>query len=162
MKKYLRAAVLAALCVLALFSLTACGEDAAKDSGATGATATEPTVQVEELGDGTQTKDLAVDVKGPLQVKFRKITIPPGLGTGKHCHYGNLIAVVKQGTLTHYAPIYPSGVHTYKKGDSIVEGSGYVHEGKNEGDENVVLMVTYITPEGDPPAETELDRCNSR
>jgi quercetin dioxygenase-like cupin family protein len=69
--------------------------------------------------------------------------------------------VVDKGTLTHYAPIYASGVHKYNKGDSIFEGSGYVHEGKNEGDEDVVLIVTYVTPEGDPLAETDLKHCES-
>lgn len=155
--KTLKSVLPAALCALVLLALAGCG---GSDSNTAAAEkSVEPAVQVEELGEGAQTKDLSVDVDGPLQVKYRKITIPPGLGTGKHCHYGNLIAVVKQGTLTHYAPIYSGGVHTYKQGESIVEGSGYVHEGKNEGDENVVLLVTYITPKGDPPAETELGKC---
>ena len=41
---------------------------------------------------------------------------------------------VSEGTRTHYADIYPSGVHVYKTGDSIIEGAGYRHEGRNEGD----------------------------
>lgn len=133
-------------------ALAGCGDNKA---------ATESTVQVEELGEGDQAAKLALDVKGPVQVNYRRITLPPGAGTGKHCHYGNLIAVVEQGTLTHYAPIYPSGVHKYKAGDSIHEGSGYIHEGKNEGDEDVVLLVTYVTPEGKPLSEVDPNRCES-
>lgn len=100
-----------------------------------------------------------MSVPGPTQVNYREITIEPGAGTGLHCHYGQLIAVVAQGELTHYADIYPDGVHVYRTGESIVEGAEYVHEGRNEGDEDVVLWVTYITPEGKPLAETDLTKC---
>jgi quercetin dioxygenase-like cupin family protein len=144
---------------LAVFAVTGCGGDAESGTDAGPTTTDKPTVTVEELGEGDQPAELDLDVKGPVQVNFRRITIPPGTGTGKHCHDGNLIATVEQGTLTHYAPIYPSGVHEYRTGDAIHEGSGYIHEGKNEGDEDVVLLVTYVTPEGDPLAETDLKNC---
>jgi quercetin dioxygenase-like cupin family protein len=122
--------------------------------------ATDAPVVVEELGKGEQDAAVDVEVEGPVQVAFRRITIKPGAGTGKHCHDGRLIAVVEEGALTHYAPIYPEGVHVYETGDSIEEGPGYVHEGKNEGTENVVLLVTYIIPAGDPLAETDLSHCD--
>jgi quercetin dioxygenase-like cupin family protein len=124
------------------------------------APATDAPVVVEELGKGVQDAAVDVEVAGPLQVAFRRITIKPGAGTGKHCHDGRLIAVVEQGALTHYAPTYPGGVHVYETGDSIEEGSGYVHEGKNEGTEDLVLLVTYIIPAGDPLAETDLTHCD--
>ncbi len=117
-------------------------------------------VSAEDLAAGTQVGDVEIDVDGPTQVAFRRITIEPGAGTGLHCHYGNLIAVVEQGALTHYAPIYPGGVHVYETGDSLVEGAHYIHEGKNEGTENVVLLVTYVVPVGAPLAETNLDKCD--
>lgn len=117
-------------------------------------------VAVADIAEGDQEDPVLVNVSGPVQVNFREITLRPGGGTGQHCHYGNLIAVVKAGTLTHYAPIYPGGVREYAQGESILEGSGYVHEGKNEGSEDVVLWVTYVTPEGKPLAETELSHCD--
>lgn len=120
-----------------------------------------PPVAAEDLGHGTQATAVDVEIGGPTDVTFKRITIQPGAGTGKHCHHGNLIAVVEQGTLTHYAPIYPGGVHEYHDGDSLTEGAGYVHEGKNEGDEPVVLLVTYVTPEGETLAETDLANCDS-
>lgn len=147
----------ATVLVLLLIALGGCGSES--DSSST--TAERSAVTAEDLGEGDRPESLDLDVKGPVQVNYRRITIPPGAGTGKHCHYGNLIATVEQGTLTHYAPIYPSGVHRYRTGDAIHEGSGYIHEGKNEGDDDVVLLVTYVTPEGEPLAETELDRCES-
>lgn len=72
-----------------------------------------------------------------------------------------LVGVVHRGTLTHYADIYPGGVHVYEEGDAIVEGAGYVHEGVNEGDTDVVLWVAYVIPEGEPLAQTELAKCGA-
>lgn len=113
--------------------------------------------------NGDQTAPVEVSVDGGaagVDVTMREIRIAPGAGTGEHCHYGQLVAVVTAGTLTHYADIYPTGVHVYETGDSIIEGAGYPHEGRNEGDEDVVLWVTYITPEGEPLAESDLSRCD--
>ncbi|MEV8272991.1 cupin domain-containing protein [Microbacterium sp. NPDC077184] len=103
-------------------------------------------VDVPDAGDG-------------VGVTFREITIAPGAGTGVHCHHGQLIAVVQAGELTHYAATHPDGVRVYATGEAIIEGAGYPHEGVNEGDEPVVLWVTYVIPEGQPLAETDLDRC---
>lgn len=113
-----------------------------------------------DLAAGTQDDGVDVDVAGPTQVAFREITLKPGGGTGEHCHYGQLIAVVESGVFTHYAPIYPEGKRVYEAGDSLVEGAGYVHQGKNEGTEDVVLTVTYVIPEGEPLAETDLANCD--
>jgi quercetin dioxygenase-like cupin family protein len=123
-------------------------------------TASDAPVTVQELGKGEQDGAVDVDVAGPAQVVYRKITLKPGAGTGLHCHDGQLIAVVEQGVFTHYAPVYPGGVHTYTAGQSVIEGAGYVHEGKNLGTEDVVLLVTYIIPEGDPLSETDLSKCD--
>jgi quercetin dioxygenase-like cupin family protein len=135
-------------------------------SAAPGSAAPVPTpistapVSVAELGAGSQDAGVDVEVPGPVTVTFRTITLAPGSGTGKHCHYGELIAVVVSGTFTHYAPMYPGGVHVYEAGSSLIEGPGYVHEGKNEGTVPVVLDVTYIIPEGDVLAETDLSHCD--
>ncbi len=126
------------------------------------ATTTDAPVVVEELGKGSDPTAVDVEVGGPNQVVFRKITIKPGAGTREHCHDGQLIAVVQQGQLTHYAPVYPGGVHVYKTGDTVVEGAHYVHQGKNEGTENVVLLVTYVIAGGQPLAQTDLSKCAPR
>ncbi|MGW2600853.1 cupin domain-containing protein [Streptomyces klenkii] len=115
---------------------------------------------IKEVAQGTQAGPVEVAVSGPVQVNFREITIPPGGSTGRHCHHGQLVGVVKSGTLTHYAPVYPGGVHVYRTGDSITEGRGYVHEGRNEGSAPLVLWATYMTPEGKPLAETDLSQCD--
>jgi quercetin dioxygenase-like cupin family protein len=120
-------------------------------------------VQVTELATGEQDApvEIAVGDNGGrgVQVVFREIVLAPGGRTGEHCHHGQLVAVVEQGELTHYAPVYPDGVHVYGDGDAIIEGADYVHEGVNEGAEDVVLLVTYLIEEGEPLAETDLRRC---
>jgi quercetin dioxygenase-like cupin family protein len=124
-------------------------------------TSTAP-VSATDLAVGAQEGDVDVEVDGPTQVVVKEITIAPGAGTGLHCHDGQLIGVIESGELTHYAPIYPTGVHVYSAGDSIIEGAHYVHEGKNEGTVPVVLTVTYVIPQGDPLAETDLSKCDPR
>lgn len=114
-----------------------------------------------EVAQGTQDGPVGIDVDGPVQVTFREITIPPGGTTGRHCHPGQVVGVVKSGTLTHYAPNHPGGRQVFRAGESIVEGSGYVHEGRNEGSEDLVLWATYVTPKGKPPAETDLGKCDA-
>lgn len=115
-----------------------------------------------DFAEGEQDGAVQVSVDGGedgVGVTFREITIKPGASTGVHCHYGQLIGVVKQGSLTHYADLYPDGVHVYETGDSLVEGASYQHEGRNEGTTDVILWVTYIIPEGKPLAETVLANC---
>ena len=145
-------------CTAAPVASTDAAEDATVAPSAT-PPATPSPVTVEELGAGESAAAVDVDVAGPVTVTYRRITIEPGAGTGLHCHYGQLIAVVEQGEFTHRAPVYPTGVHVYEAGDTIIEGASYVHEGVNESDDDVVLLVTYVTEEGKPLAETDLANC---
>lgn len=123
-----------------------------------------PPVLAVDIVQGRQDEPVDVEVDGGdegVTVTFREITIEPGSTTGVHCHHGQLIAVVKQGALNHYADEYPGGVRIYRAGDAIIEGTGYVHEGRNQGTEDVILLVTYVTPVGMPLSETDLDRCEN-
>lgn len=130
---------------------------------AANSTPSDAPISAVDLAVGEQDGPINVAVDGGedgVGVTFREITIRPGASTGVHCHYGQLIAVVKEGALTHYADMYPGGVHVYDTGDAIVEGAGYPHEGRNEGTTDVILWVTYIIPEGKPLAETALTNCD--
>ncbi|NTY59359.1 cupin domain-containing protein [Mycolicibacterium sphagni] len=83
----------------------------------------------------------------------REITIAPGGTTGWHYHPGQVFGVIKEGTLTHYdGDCSVDGV--YNPGDAITErsGTGYVHEGRNEGSTPLVMWVLYIDPAGSPLA----------
>jgi quercetin dioxygenase-like cupin family protein len=84
----------------------------------------------------------------------REITITPGGSTGWHWHDGELIAVVKQGTLTHnMSDCSIDGV--YNAGDPVVEPAGpdHVHIGRNLGAVPMILQVIYVDPVGKPLAE---------
>jgi quercetin dioxygenase-like cupin family protein len=140
------------------------GAAAMSACAAAGSPASTPApVRAVDVAAGGQDEPVEVLVDGGaagVDVTFREITIEPGAGTGEHCHYGQLIAVVQEGALTHYSPTHPGGVRVYETGESIIEGPGYVHEGRNEGDDDVVLWVNYVTPDGDPLAETDLALCD--
>lgn len=147
---------LVALLLAAGIALTACTDTGAPDQS-------EAPVRAVDLAEGDQDEPVDIEVDGGADgvgVTFREITIEPGATTGEHCHYGQLIAVVDEGELTHYSDTHPEGVHVYRAGDSIVEGAGYPHEGRNEGNVDVVLWVTYVIPEGKPLAETDLSLCD--
>ena len=158
-----RAIALALALGVALTSCAASPPPVSAPSSAASPSETPTPVVAVDLAAGAQDAPVNVSVTGDegVTVTFREITIAPGAGTGEHCHYGQLIAVVQEGTLTHYADIYPGGVHVYETGDSIIEGAGYRHQGRNEGDEDVVLWVTYVIPEGKPLAETDLSHCDA-
>ncbi|WP_082561859.1 cupin domain-containing protein [Microbacterium sp. Root61] len=139
------------------------GCSAAAPAAAPTPTETSSPVRAVDLAEGDQDEPVQVAVDGGVEgvgVTFREITIEPGASTGEHCHYGQLIAVVAEGELTHYSDTHPGGVRVYRDGDSIIEGAGYPHEGRNEGDSDVVLWVTYVIPEGKPLAETDLALCD--
>jgi quercetin dioxygenase-like cupin family protein len=156
--KYLKQAAGLAVCAVMALTITACS---------TAPTASEtmaPKISAIDIATGDQSEPVEVAVDGGaagVGVTFREITIEPGAGTGEHCHYGQLIAVVQAGELTHYSETHPGGVRVYKAGESIIEGAGYPHEGRNEGDSEVILWVTYVIPDGKPLAETELANCDS-
>ncbi|MEU0136007.1 cupin domain-containing protein [Streptomyces sp. NPDC006296] len=103
------------------------------------------------VAEGTSEGRLSVRApKGPADVTFREITVAPGGSTGWHTHRGQLIAVVKSGTLTR--TLHDCTVEVTPAGTSFIEpsGAGHRHIGRNLGAEPVVLWVTYLLPEGSP------------
>lgn len=157
-KHLVRSASALVIAILAM-SATACSEGASPAPSES----VVPPVRAVDIAAGEQEEPVEVFVDGGaagVDVTFREITIEPGAGTGEHCHYGQLIAVVQEGELTHYSETHPGGVRVYDTGESIIEGAGYPHEGRNEGDTDVVLWVTYVIPDGKPLAETDLANCD--
>ena len=102
------------------------------------------------LARGTSEDGLKIKTKGRTDVVVRTITIEPGGATGWHYHQGELIAVVRSGTLAR--TMADCSVETSTAGQSFVErdGADHVHIGRNLGTEPVVLYVTYLLPEGAP------------
>ncbi len=101
------------------------------------------------LAQGTSAGKLKVKTPGGrTDVTFRTITVEPGGSTGWHTHRGQLIAVVKSGTLTR--TLDDCSVEVTPAGSSFIEPSGarHRHIGRNLGSEPVVLWATYLLPEG--------------
>lgn len=103
------------------------------------------------IGQGTSEDGIVIRGRGTTDVTVREITIQPGGSTGWHFHDGQLIAVVKQGTLTRTMDDCKT-VEVTKAGGSFVEPRGreHVHIGRNLGTEPVILLVTYVLPHGKP------------
>ncbi|PZT74523.1 MULTISPECIES: cupin domain-containing protein [unclassified Streptomyces] len=102
-----------------------------------------------EVAKGTSTGPLHVRApRGRADVTFTTATIAPGGSTGWHTHKGQLIVVVKSGTLTR--TLDDCTVEVTPAGTSFVEpaGSDHRHIGRNLGSEPVVLWVTYLLPQG--------------
>ncbi|GAA0463916.1 cupin [Paractinoplanes deccanensis] len=91
---------------------------------------------------------------GSTDYIYREIHLPAGQSTGWHTHDGNLYAVVKKGTLSHFdSDCESDGV--YHKGSFVFEPAGaeHVHIGRNLGRTEVVLDVLYVLPHGAPLSE---------
>ena len=104
------------------------------------------------LAAGTAAGGIAVAAAGPAEVTVREITIEPGGSTGWHHHPGELLAVVRAGTLTRQ--LADCAEVTTPAGQAFVEPAGgqHAHVGRNLGTEPVVLVVAYVLPAGSPLA----------
>jgi len=89
-------------------------------------------------------------VPAGVHVAVREITIAPGGTTGWHYHDGQLIGLIRAGTLTH--PGSDCVPTIYNAGDIIKEPAGQdnTHVGRNVGNVPVVLDVLYLIPLGKP------------
>jgi len=140
-----RSVVAAATLVCALGMLAA----VETDGNATPGSGVSATV----IASGTSADTLKLDhTDGATDVVVREITIQPGGTTGWHYHPGQLIAVVKQGTLTR--EMDDCTTVTSQAGDVVLEEAGthHVHTGRNLGTVPVILDVTYLVPHGSPLA----------
>lgn len=102
------------------------------------------------LAQGVSQETLKLKAKGRTDVVVRTITVAPGGSTGWHHHPGQLLAVVKSGTLTR--TLDDCSVEVTPAGTAFIEPSGpkHRHIGRNLGSEPVVLYVTYLLPAGSP------------
>jgi len=100
------------------------------------------------LAKGTSPDGVVVSSREKTDVTVREITIAPGGSTGWHYHDGQVIAVVKSGTLTR--TMHDCSTEVTPPGGSFVEPAGrqQTHVGRNLGTEPVVLLVTYVLPAG--------------
>lgn len=75
--------------------------------------------------------------------------VAPGGHFGWHSHPGASIVIVESGVSTFYRGDDPTCTpQQYPAGSAYVDPGGTVHIARNEGDIELVLIVTRITPDG--------------
>lgn len=107
----------------------------------------------------------AGNLPGPIQSKFKpqsgvvhsdisritmsKVTFAPGGDAGWHQHSGPVWVVVASGSLTFYEGDDPTctGV-VYPPGSAFMDPGNHTHTARNEGSENLVIYVVFMTPQG--------------
>ena len=118
----------------------------------------------EVLGRGTP-----VAVENP-ELALGRVTIMPGAAIPVHYHAGTQIGVVVQGNLTYTVfsgevalyridkpstaveMIGPGETVVVRAGDALVESPNSVHQGRNDGDEPLIIYLSTLFPAGAPRA----------
>ena len=85
------------------------------------------------------------------QVTIAKVTIPPGKSTGWHKHNFPVFGYVIQGTLT--VEIEDKDARNYPVNSSFSEVINTMHNGVNNGTEDVVLIAFFMGEKGKPLSE---------
>jgi quercetin dioxygenase-like cupin family protein len=97
------------------------------------------------LGAGGISDGYSINVRKPGDVVVAEATVPPGASFGWHSHRAAVVVVVKSGTLTLYdSSDKACRPQRYSAGQGFVEHRNHVHLARNEGDQPVVVLVTYL------------------
>lgn len=95
---------------------------------------------------------LRLKTRGHSDVSTSEIRVAPGGYFGWHKHPGPSLVIVKSGTSTFYRGDDPHCTpEVHPAGTAYVDPGGVVHTARNEGSEELVLIVTRISPSGLPP-----------
>ena len=88
------------------------------------------------------------------EVSSSIITLPPGAQTGWHLHEAPMYAYILEGTLeVTYTVNGVEKTNVYKKGEAIMEGLNTPHNGVNNTDSPVKVLVVNI---GSPDAKNSV------
>ena len=82
------------------------------------------------------------------EVTILKVTIPPGKETGWHKHVFPVFAYVENGALS--VELENGKQVKFTKGSSFAEVINTFHDGKNEGNEDLVLIAFYLGEKDKP------------
>lgn len=111
------------------------------------------------IGRGTFSERVKVNTSNikakikPSDFVVLSLHFVPGATTGWHSHPGPAMVVVQEGTFTLYnANDRKCRPHRYGPGQAFVDrGGGNVHIGRNETDQPVRVLVTFVIPVGAAP-----------
>jgi quercetin dioxygenase-like cupin family protein len=145
------AALMAGLCVgygLGLVSFC----ETARATPAAGVTSTllaQGTLDAFDAKLKTGDWEAKVGTKGVSDLRVQEHRLVPGGTFGWHRHPGPSLVIVKSGTLTFYRGDDPSCTPlVVPAGSGFVDTGGDVHTARNEGSEELVVIVTSLVPTG--------------
>jgi quercetin dioxygenase-like cupin family protein len=139
------------LCVVPIIAMTGYGSTvlATPPSGVT------PTLlakgRFEQFDAKAKTGDWnsRLKTKGSSDVEVLEVKIAPGGSFGWHSHPGPSMVIVKSGTATFYSGDDPTCTpHRVQAGQGFVDHGGDVHVVRNEGNVELVNIVTSLIPAG--------------
>ena len=128
-------------------------------AGCTGTPDPEPTptplstISAEALLKAAETtildQTIAYPSADPAQVSSTILTVPPGVATGWHFHSTPMYAYILEGTLTvTYDVDGVSQEKVYRAGDALIEAVGTHHNGVNNTDSPVRVLVVNMGAAG--------------
>jgi quercetin dioxygenase-like cupin family protein len=104
---------------------------------------------------------LKLDTKGASTLAVSENRVAPGGNFGWHSHPGPSLVIVKSGTSTFYSGDDPTCTpHRYPAGAAYVDPGGAVHIARNEGTEDLVVIVMRLIPAGATPRIDEANPGN--
>jgi quercetin dioxygenase-like cupin family protein len=80
------------------------------------------------------------------EVRVVKFELAPGGAFPWHQHPGPVWALVTRGTLTYYSAACEA--HAYPAGSAFLDPGNVTHTARNEGDEQVEVIATFMFPAG--------------
>lgn len=119
--------------------------------GVTSTTIASGTLDPVNLNIRTDDWGAKLQTKGQSAVAVVENRVAPGGTFGWHSHPGPSLIVVKSGTITFYHADDPTcSPDVRHAGDALVDEGAGVHVGRNEGTDDVVVIVTRLIPVGAP------------
>ena len=144
----------------ALFGIAATAL-ATMSSGVTSTTLAQGGVEVIDVRVKTGAWKVQIDTKEASTLAVSENRVAPGGDFGWHSHPGPSLVIVKSGTSTFYRGDDPDCTpQEHAAGTAYVDPGGVVHIARNEGPQELVLLVTRLTPAGAAPRIDEPDPGN--
>lgn len=105
--------------------------------------------RVVPLFDGSKNivgETLVYPQSGPAKVTSLIVTMEPGEETGPHRHGVPTYGYILEGQVT--VDYGTHGTRTYRKGEAFMEAEGVTHDGVNDGNVPVRILVVFMGAEG--------------
>jgi quercetin dioxygenase-like cupin family protein len=147
MRKFVTAATLLGLTALMVVATAL----ATMSSGVGSSTIAQGTIDDLDVKVKTGDWKVRLDAKGESQLVVSENKVAPGGYFGWHSHPGPSLVIVKSGVSTFYNGDDPDCTpQVHPAGTAYVDPGGSVHTARNEGTEELDLIVLRLLPVGAP------------